>query len=252
MRLAPLPADEWDGAVDEALAVMLPKERRTPDKASNILSTFVHHPALLKEFLRFNVHLLFRSTLPPRERELAILRVAHRTGSEYEWVQHVRMGKNEGLTEQDVAGVQRGEAADEFDRTILAAVDELDDDCDCRTRPGPPSASTSTSGSGWTWSSQSAATACWRWPSTPSASSSNRRGKHRGTFSQSRPQEAGPRTIPSSAPGPSTTPTPSTRTTTRPSAGHLQEDLAQRRPGRAASPVGSYFTRGAVAVAAPR
>jgi len=127
VRLAPLPADEWDGAVDEALAVMLPKERRTPDKASNILSTFVHHPALLKEFLRFNVHLLFRSTLPPRERELAILRVAHRTGSEYEWVQHVRMGKNEGLTEQDVAGVQRGEAADAFDRTILAGVDELMD-----------------------------------------------------------------------------------------------------------------------------
>ena len=101
MRLAPLPADQWDDAVDEALAVMLPKERRTPDKASNILSTFVHHPALLKEFLKFNVHLLFRSTLPPRERELAILRVAHRTDSEYEWFQHVRMGKNEGLTEQE-------------------------------------------------------------------------------------------------------------------------------------------------------
>jgi 4-carboxymuconolactone decarboxylase len=127
VRLAPLPADQWDGAVDEALAVMLPKERRTPDKASNILSTFVHHPALLKEFLRFNVHLLFRSTLPARERELAILRVAHRTDSEYEWVQHVRMGKNEGLTEHDVAGVQRGEAADAFDRTILAGVDELMD-----------------------------------------------------------------------------------------------------------------------------
>ena len=53
--------------------------------------------------------------------------MAHRTGSEYEWVQHVRMGKNEGLTEQDVAGVQRGEAADDFDRTILAGVDELMD-----------------------------------------------------------------------------------------------------------------------------
>src|SRR6478736_1283577 len=127
VRVAPLPADQWDDAVDQALAVMLPEERRTPDKASNILSTFVHHPALLKEFLKFNVHLLFRSTLPPRERELAILRVAHRTGSEYEWVQHVRMGKNEGLTEQDVAGVQRGEAADDFDRTILAGVDELMD-----------------------------------------------------------------------------------------------------------------------------
>ncbi len=110
-----------------ALAVMLPEERRNPENASNILSTFVRHPALTKEFLRFNVHLLFRSTLPPRLRELAILRVAHRTDSEYEWGQHVKMGLREGLTEDEIAGVQRGEAADEFDRTVLAGVDELMD-----------------------------------------------------------------------------------------------------------------------------
>lgn len=125
VRVPPLPADQWDDAVDQALAVMLPKERRNPEKASNILSTFVRHPALTKEFLKFNVHLLFRSTLPPRLRELAILRVAHRTGSEYEWGQHVRMGRDEGLTDQDIAAVQRGEAADDFDRAVLDGVDEL-------------------------------------------------------------------------------------------------------------------------------
>jgi 4-carboxymuconolactone decarboxylase len=127
VRLPPLPADQWDDAVDKALAVMLPKERRTPENASNILATFVHHPELIKEFLKFNVHLLFRSTLPARERELAILRVAHRTDSEYEWFQHVKMGLREGLTEGDIAALQRGEAADDFDRTILTGVDELMD-----------------------------------------------------------------------------------------------------------------------------
>jgi 4-carboxymuconolactone decarboxylase len=127
VRLPPLPADQWDDEVDKALAVMLPKERRNPERASNILTTFVRHPALTKEFLKFNVHLLFRSTLPARERELAILRVAHRTESAYEWMQHVRMGGDEGLTEQDIAGVERGEANDEFDRTILVGVDELMD-----------------------------------------------------------------------------------------------------------------------------
>jgi 4-carboxymuconolactone decarboxylase len=125
VRVPPLPADQWDDAVDRALAVMLPKERRTPENASNILGTFVNHPDLTKEFLKFNVHLLFNSTLPPRLRELAILRVAHRTDSKYEWVQHVKMGLREGLTDDDIAGVQRGEAADAFDRTVLAAVDEL-------------------------------------------------------------------------------------------------------------------------------
>lgn len=127
MRLPPLPAEQWDDAVQQALAVMLPEERRNPDDASNILTTFVRHPALTKAFLKFNVHLLFNSTLPPRLRELAILRVAHRTDSKYEWVQHVKIGMREGLSEEDVAGVQRGEAADEFDRTILAGVDELMD-----------------------------------------------------------------------------------------------------------------------------
>jgi 4-carboxymuconolactone decarboxylase len=127
VRLPPLPADQWDDAVQQALAVMLPEERRNPGDASNILSTFVRHPALTKEFLRFNVHLLFRSTLPPRLRELAILRVAHRTDSEYEWFQHVKMGLREGLTEDEIAGVQRGEAVDEFDRTVLTGVDELMD-----------------------------------------------------------------------------------------------------------------------------
>jgi alkylhydroperoxidase family enzyme len=127
VRLPPLPADQWDDEVDQALAVMLPKERRTPERASNILTTFVRHPALTKEFLKFNIHLLFHSTLPPRLRELAILRVAHRTASQYEWDQHVRMGRNEGLTDDVIAGVQRGEADDAFDRTVLAGVDELMD-----------------------------------------------------------------------------------------------------------------------------
>jgi hypothetical protein len=40
-------------------------------------------------------------------------------------MQHVKMGLREGLTEDDIAGVQRGEASDAFDRTVLAGVDEL-------------------------------------------------------------------------------------------------------------------------------
>jgi 4-carboxymuconolactone decarboxylase len=125
VRVPPLPADQWDDAVDRALAVMLPEDRRNPDNASNILGTFVNHPDLTREFLKFNVHLLFNSTLPPRLRELAILRVAHRTDSKYEWVQHVRMGLREGLTDNDIAGVQDGNAGDPFDQTVLTATDEL-------------------------------------------------------------------------------------------------------------------------------
>jgi 4-carboxymuconolactone decarboxylase len=121
MRLQPLPADQWDEATHQALSAM-----RGAD-TNNALSTFAHHPALAKAFLRFNVHLLMTSTLPARIRELAILRVAHRRDCEYEWSHHVSMAKAEGITDDQIAAVQRGEAADEFDRAVITAVDELDE-----------------------------------------------------------------------------------------------------------------------------
>jgi 4-carboxymuconolactone decarboxylase len=127
VRVPPLPADDWDDTVDHALSGMLPRERRNPEKAGNLLATMVRHPKLTRSFLRFNVHLLYGSTLPARLREIAVLRVAHRTDCEYEWRHHVTMGREVGVTEEDVEGIRRGEAADELDRAIIAAVDELDD-----------------------------------------------------------------------------------------------------------------------------
>lgn len=124
MRLPPLPAAEWDDAVMRALR-MMPEERRNPEIAGNAISTFVNHPALTQSYLTFSFYLLTRSTLPPRLRELAVLRIAHLTACAYEWDEHVAIGQKEGLTLADIAALQRGEAADEFDRTVLAAVDEL-------------------------------------------------------------------------------------------------------------------------------
>ena len=128
MRLPPLPADQWDAEVDKALAsVMLPPERRSPGAAGNVVGTLVRHPKLAKAFLRFNFYLLYSSSLSPRLRELAILRVAHRTNSTCEWVPHVALGRRAGLSEDEIAAVQRGEAANDLDRAVLTAVDELHD-----------------------------------------------------------------------------------------------------------------------------
>jgi 4-carboxymuconolactone decarboxylase len=124
VRVAPLPADQWDDAVHAALR-MMPEERRNPVAAGNAVSTFVNHPDLTRSYLTFSFYLLTRSTLAPRLRELAVLRIAHLTSCAYEWDEHVVIGKNTGLTDHDIAALQRGDADDEFDRTILAAVDEL-------------------------------------------------------------------------------------------------------------------------------
>jgi len=127
MRLAPLPADQWDDAVDHALAQTLPAEGRNPAGAGNALATLVRHPKLTRAFLRFNGYLLYGSTLPPRLRELAILRVAHRRGCQYEWVHHVELAKRAGLTDDEITAVRSGEPVDEFDRAVLDAVDELEE-----------------------------------------------------------------------------------------------------------------------------
>ncbi|MBF6352276.1 MULTISPECIES: carboxymuconolactone decarboxylase family protein [Nocardia] len=127
MRVPPLPADRWDEDVDDALRVMLPRRLRNPDSASNALSTLVRHPALTKAFLTLNVHLLFRSPLPARLREIAILRVAHLRDCIYEWNHHREAALGEGITADEIAGIARGEAADPVDRLILRAVDELDE-----------------------------------------------------------------------------------------------------------------------------
>ncbi len=132
MRLQPLPAEEWDEAVQRSLAVMLPPDRCNPQDAGNALSTFAHHPALAKAFLRFNIHLLYSSTLPPRIRELAILRVAHRRDCAYEWTHHVDLAKEAGLRDDEIAAVRRGGDGsagnfDAFERAVLTGVDELDE-----------------------------------------------------------------------------------------------------------------------------
>jgi AhpD family alkylhydroperoxidase len=127
MRLAPLPADEWTDRTRSALRPLLPRERRNPDGAGPAMATLVRHPDLTEAFLGFSVYLLFRSTLPPRIRELAVLRVAHRKGCAYEWAHHVQIGRQVGLTEADIEAARTGDIADDFDRAVLTAVDELDE-----------------------------------------------------------------------------------------------------------------------------
>ncbi|MGI5219851.1 carboxymuconolactone decarboxylase family protein [Nocardia sp. CA-290969] len=127
MRVPPLPADQWDDEVDDALRVMLPRRLRNPESASNALSTLARHPALTKAFLTLNVHLLFRSSLPARLRELAILRVAHLRDCVYEWNHHREAALAEGITAEEIAAVTRGEAAEPVEQLVLHAVDELDE-----------------------------------------------------------------------------------------------------------------------------
>jgi len=94
-----------------------------------LFSTLARHRGLFRRWLIFAGALMPGGKLPRSDTELVILRVAHLTGAEYEADHHRPMGRNAGLTQQQIEAVDR----DELDPSdwsarqlaILRASDEL-------------------------------------------------------------------------------------------------------------------------------
>ena len=122
-RIEPLESDQWS---DEAARVMAPIAEAGPPL--NIFKTLAHHPGLMRRWMVFANHVLAKSTLPARERELVILRIGYLCQSGYEWGQHVEIGRVAGLTDDEIRRIQAGPADpawSDLDRALLAATDEL-------------------------------------------------------------------------------------------------------------------------------
>jgi alkylhydroperoxidase family enzyme len=122
-RITPLPQEQWSGEVRELMSGL---ER--DGRIFNIFATLARHPALLRRWLVFGNHVLGKSTLPPRERELAILRMGWLCRAEYEWGHHVAMGKEAGVTDLEIRRISKGAGApgwSPFEAALLKAVDEL-------------------------------------------------------------------------------------------------------------------------------
>lgn len=94
----------------------------------NIFTTLGQHPRLFRAWLRYSAWLMPFGSLPRRDTELVILRVAWQCRSAYEWNQHVALALRVGLTQAEVAGAAEGPSAIIFtarQRSLLAASDEL-------------------------------------------------------------------------------------------------------------------------------
>ena len=96
----------------------------------NIFRTLEHNPDLARGFLKLGGHLLGGGILPAREREIVILRTGSRGGSEYEFGQHTRIGREAGLTDDEITRLahDRPESWSDDDEALIALVDELCDD----------------------------------------------------------------------------------------------------------------------------
>ena len=126
-RIAPLSNDEMS---DEQKQMM--GERFDRNAIFNVFRTIARAPKAYKAFMRWGGYILSdRNDLSARDRELVILRAGYNWKSGYEWAQHVVIGKEAGLTDEEVERIKAGPEAEGWsaiDAAMLQATDELTSD----------------------------------------------------------------------------------------------------------------------------
>jgi len=124
-RIHPQKESEWD---EDARKLIEGFKKISKGPVTNIMATLANYSKLYNRWRVFGNHILFKSSLPPRDREILILRIGWLCQAEYEWGQHVIIGKRTGLSEEEIIKIIEGPNAkewDPFDATLLQAVDEL-------------------------------------------------------------------------------------------------------------------------------
>lgn len=102
--------------------------RVTGTNPPNLFLTFGRHRKLFRGWLRFAGRLMPGGTLPRRDTELVILRVAHLRDCAYEFEHHVRLGRRAGVDAAAVARVLEGPDASGWtdrEQVLLRTVDRL-------------------------------------------------------------------------------------------------------------------------------
>ncbi len=126
-RIQPVQDDEATDEQREILAAASVAGR----PPLNVQRTTAQYPALARARQAFSSHIMRETSLPPRERELLILRTGWNCQSEYEFAQHSRYGRSVGLSNEEIRRVAAGpddEGWEPFEASLLRAADELHDD----------------------------------------------------------------------------------------------------------------------------
>ncbi len=135
-RMPLLGVDEFTDAAYEAFGSLLGAPGHKVPRAGSghrydpmnfaVIRILCRHPDLARTFMAFNNRQLFSSTLTSRQIELAILRVAHRRQSPYEWNEHVKKATDAGITDGELASLVQGNAGfTGVDLLVLEATDQL-------------------------------------------------------------------------------------------------------------------------------
>jgi len=109
---------------------------RSPAKPGSTEGALVHlimahNPGLLRQFRTMMPFFMLEGRLPPRDREIAILRAAWMRQIPFVWGEHVAIGKKIGMTSEEMDSLTEGSTApgwSEHDRAVVRAAEELVDD----------------------------------------------------------------------------------------------------------------------------
>ncbi len=110
----------------------------TPEQAAlasgrdgyNLTRMMVQHPDFYRVFIPFVEKLMSGSMLPPRDREILILRALGICDESYEEDHHIRIARTLGLSAAEVEAAKTGKCAvlGAFDQALVRAAEELVND----------------------------------------------------------------------------------------------------------------------------
>jgi len=104
------------------------KAEASSGKVLNLFKVLAHSPKIVRDWNRLGTTLLYKGTLDPDIRELAIIRVGELADCAYELAAHRQIGLNTGLTQaqiDDLGAWQESANFDDRERTVLKYTDEL-------------------------------------------------------------------------------------------------------------------------------
>jgi alkylhydroperoxidase family enzyme len=123
-RIPPLPEAQWTDEHKQRIAKFLPAGARP----GNGFRTLLIVPDLVDRTMTLYNYVTQGSSLPPRVRELLVLRTAWLHGSDVIWRERVPFARKAGLTNDEIRKIAQGPGAagwDAFEANLLRMADQL-------------------------------------------------------------------------------------------------------------------------------
>jgi len=111
-------------------ADLAPDDQDVLEREINLNRILAHSPKAARAFGRLGGFIRFQSKLDPRLRELAILQVGYLARSPYEYSHHIKLGREFGVSDDDIRALAEESAGrptqlEPLARAVLAAARQL-------------------------------------------------------------------------------------------------------------------------------